>query len=95
MTEDTQLESALDALRIYKGKTIAVGLSGGVDSSTVLALLTKAGAHTIGISMKIYNPDAGTVPPGIDACYGPGEAEDFALCERICTALGVPYHVID
>lgn len=95
MTEDTHLESALDALRIYKGKTIAVGLSGGVDSSVALTLLSKAGANVIGISMKIYNPDAGTVPEGIDACYGPGETEDFALCERICTSLGVPYYVID
>ncbi len=95
MTDDTRLQNAVDALSIYKDKTIAVGLSGGVDSSTVLALLTRAGARTIGISMKIYNPDAGTVPPGIDACYGPGEAEDFALCESICSSLGVPYHVID
>lgn len=95
MTEDTRLQSAIEALRVYKDTTIAVGLSGGVDSSTVLALLTRAQAHTIGISMKIYNPHAGTIPPGIDACYGPGEAEDFALCESICKSLGVPYHVID
>lgn len=102
MTADTQnticcnnVEKAVQELQSYKGKTIAVGLSGGVDSSTVLALLARAGARVFGISMKIYNPEAGTVPEGIDACYGPGETEDFALCASMCKSLGVPYHVID
>ena len=73
MSTEILLRSLLDGFSRYRGKALAVGLSGGVDSSVALALLAKAGARVMGISMKIYNPDAGTVPEGIDACYGPGE----------------------
>ena len=29
------------------------------------------------------------------ACFGPGEEEDIAACERLCARLDIPYHVID
>lgn len=38
----------------YKGKKIAVAMSGGVDSSTVAALLQQQGAQVIGINMKLF-----------------------------------------
>jgi tRNA-specific 2-thiouridylase len=83
-----------------RGKRIAVGLSGGVDSSTVLALLAEAGADVFGLTMKIYNPAASQFAAQAesmagDACYGPGEVEDVAACEALCASLGVGYFSID
>jgi tRNA-specific 2-thiouridylase len=77
------------------GKKIAVGLSGGVDSSVVAALLVEQGHEVLGLTMKIWS---GTIqlPPGArEGCYGPGEAEDIAACEKLCRSLGIEYQVID
>lgn len=87
-------------LTALRGKRIAVGLSGGVDSSTVLALLVEAGADVHGLTMRIYNPAASLFASqdesmAGDACYGPGEVEDVAACEALCRSLGVGYTSID
>ncbi|MBU0934077.1 MAG: tRNA 2-thiouridine(34) synthase MnmA [Spirochaetes bacterium] len=78
------------------GKTIAVGLSGGVDSSIALLALRDAGAKVVGITMKIYNAAAVQgLPEGVDACYGPNEVQDIQTCRDLCTAEGIPYHDLD
>lgn len=76
---------------------IVVGLSGGVDSSTVITLLKSQGHEVIGVTMKTYNPDnplhhklmSGT------ACYGSNKEKDIADCRAICSKLDITYHVID
>lgn len=73
---------------------IAVGLSGGVDSSVAAALLARAGHEVIGITMKIWR-DGRFAGGTKDACYGPGEAEDIARAEALCRRLGIPYQVFD
>lgn len=81
----------------YRGAAVAVGLSGGVDSSLAAALLARAGARVVGLTMKIYRPGAVALPEGVqgDACYGPGEAEDIEACRRLCARLGIAYEVVD
>lgn len=81
----------------YRGASVAVGLSGGVDSSLAAALLVRAGARVVGLTMKIYRPGAVALPEGVrgDACYGPGEAEDIEACRRLCARLGIAYEVVD
>ena len=57
------------------GMKIAVGLSGGVDSSVAALLLKEQGHEVVGVTMKLWS---GAYRGGTrDACYGPGEAEDI------------------
>lgn len=70
-------------------------MSGGVDSSTVLALLSEAGAVVMGMTMRIWRPGAASIPSLGDACYGPGEIEDVAACEALCASLSIPYESLD
>jgi tRNA-specific 2-thiouridylase len=74
---------------------IAVGLSGGVDSAVTAALLKNRGYHVFGLTMKIWS-GAVKIQEGLKhACYGPGESEDIATCQRLCAKLGIAYHVVD
>ena len=60
-----------------KGKVrVAVGLSGGVDSSVAAALLREQNYAVCGITMEIYDGFDGLDPLAKHACYGPGEKED-------------------
>ncbi len=73
---------------------IAVGLSGGVDSSVAAALLKCQGHEIVGITMKLWH-DGRYRGGSKDACFGPGEAEDIARAESLCRQLGIEYHVFD
>ncbi|GHV23754.1 tRNA-specific 2-thiouridylase MnmA [Planctomycetales bacterium] len=73
---------------------IAVGLSGGVDSSVAAALLARAGHRVCGVTMTLWRE--GKYRGGDrDACFGPGEAADCARAARVCAALRIPHHVFD
>jgi len=82
-------------IRMSSKPIVAVGLSGGVDSSLAAALLVEQGYAVIGLTMKIWR-GAYRVQEGLKhACFGPGEEEDIAACEKLCASLGIDYRVID
>jgi tRNA-specific 2-thiouridylase len=74
---------------------VAVGLSGGVDSSVTAALFAEMGYEVLGLAMEIYDGAVTLHEAGRPACYGPGEKEDLQVAERVCRKLGIRFHVID
>jgi tRNA-specific 2-thiouridylase len=78
-----------------KTMNIAVGMSGGVDSSVAALLLHQQGHRVTGLTMKIWRDGAPAPVLKGNACYGPEEKEDIEAVKRFCDGLGVPHHVID
>lgn len=74
---------------------VAVGLSGGVDSSVTASLLKRQGYDVVGLSMVIYDESIKIDHSGGHACYGPDEENDISSAEAACKKLGIPFHVID
>ncbi|MCX5969465.1 MAG: tRNA 2-thiouridine(34) synthase MnmA [Cyanobacteria bacterium] len=76
--------AALERLRTWPGAhRVAVGLSGGVDSSLTAALLVAAGWQVEGLTLWLMS--------GKGACCAEGLVDAAAICEQ----LGVPHHVVD
>jgi len=74
---------------------IAVGMSGGVDSSVAAALLKRAGHEVIGISMRIWSGEAVSQASVRHSCYGPSEEADIRDADIVASGLGIPFHVVD
>ncbi len=74
---------------------IIVGMSGGVDSSTVAALLKSQGHEVIGVSMALWRPDAPYKGGDNTGCYGPNDAVAKETARQICDQLGIPFYAFD
>lgn len=73
---------------------IAVGLSGGVDSSVAAALLKEEGHEVIGVTMKVCDAEK---YPATDkpACFGGNEEDDIEDARKIAAHLDIPFYVVD
>jgi len=75
---------------------VAVGMSGGVDSSVAALLLLRQGHEVTGVAMSLWDGAAPAhTPTGKHACYGPDEAEDIRDARTVCEQLGIPFHLFD
>ena len=73
---------------------VAIGLSGGVDSSVAALLLKEQGHDVVGITMKLWRPGL-YKGGGHGSCFGPGEDENIARSTRLAERIGIPYRVFD
>jgi tRNA-uridine 2-sulfurtransferase len=75
---------------------VAVGLSGGVDSSVAALLLLRAGHDVTGVQMRTWpGPDEPAGAATRSACFGRDEAGDRLAAEGVCARLGIPFRVVD
>jgi len=71
-------------------KRVVVGMSGGVDSSVAAALLLREGYDVIGVTLKMWPQDCGSIVE--DKCCGP---QAMADARSVAARLGIPHYIID
>jgi tRNA-uridine 2-sulfurtransferase len=77
--------------------TIAVAMSGGVDSSTVAAMLRAEGYELVGLTLQLWNQrrlagKEGMPEPVTGRCCS---LDDVYDARRVAEALGIPYYVVN
>ncbi len=76
--------------------TVAVAMSGGVDSSTVAAMLHDRGQNMIGLTMQLWNqrrlPQEESSAPAQHRCCS---IDDVYDARRVAEHLGVPFYVVN
>lgn len=77
-------------------QTIAVAMSGGVDSSTVAAMLRAQGYNVVGLTMQLWNQRRLAGHPGMPEqvqgrCCS---IDDVYDARRVAEDLGIPYYVV-
>jgi tRNA-specific 2-thiouridylase len=87
------MSDGLSAARI--AKPIAVAMSGGVDSSTVAALLARGGQPVVGLTMQLWNQrrlPALAVEGATGRCCS---LDDVYDARRVAEQIGIPYYVVN
>ncbi|MGP1458610.1 MAG: tRNA 2-thiouridine(34) synthase MnmA [Treponema sp.] len=81
-----------------KGETVAVGMSGGVDSTLTALLMKQRGCRVIGVTMSLWDGLLPELKEGQTlraACYGPSELTNIEECRAFCAEHGIEYRVVD
>jgi tRNA-specific 2-thiouridylase len=78
-------------------KTIAVAMSGGVDSSTVAAMLRAEGHNVVGLTMQLWNQRRLAGHEGMpEAVQGRCcSLDDVYDARRVAETIGIPYYVVN
>ena len=74
---------------------IAVAMSGGVDSSTVAAMLAREGRAVVGLTMQLWNQRR---LPGLSVEGATGRCcslDDVYDARRVAEQIGIPYYVVN
>src|ERR1700720_2623698 len=95
MSTSTQFPSVCEAPAAAKN-AVAVAMSGGVDSSTVAAMLHDRGQTIVGLTMQLWNQRRLPQLPG----DGPKQhrccsIDDVYDARRVAEQLAIPYYVIN
>jgi tRNA-uridine 2-sulfurtransferase len=83
---------------MQKRDTIAVAMSGGVDSSTVAALLARSGDKVIGLTLQLWDQTRLAGKHGIPDAPKAGRCcslDDVYDARRVAQHLGIPYYVVN
>ena len=95
MSSATQFDT-LPASDAVQNGLIAVAMSGGVDSSTVAAILHERGQSIVGLTMQLWNqrrlPDLAADGPAQHRCCS---IDDVYDARRVAEHLGVPFYVVN
>ena len=78
-------------------RTIAVAMSGGVDSSTVAAMLRAEGHNVVGLTMQLWNQRRLAGHDGMpEAVQGRCcSLDDVYDARRVAETIGIPYYVVN
>jgi len=69
--------------------TVAIGMSGGVDSTMAAWMLKQQGHDVVGLTMQLSD---GSLSPPVErrhGCYGPGEVHDIAAAKAAAERIGI------
>ena len=76
--------------------TVAVAMSGGVDSSTVAAILHDRGESIVGLTMQLWNQRRlPQMDPGSPRQHRCCSIDDVYDARRVAEHLGIPFYVVN
>jgi tRNA-uridine 2-sulfurtransferase len=95
--EANAVREPLIKINMSSPKTIAVAMSGGVDSSTVAAMLRAEGHSLIGLTMQLWNQRRLAGKAGMpEAVHGRCcSLDDVYDARRVAETIGIPYYVVN